>query len=295
MDGEAAGRTQPSQTVIVVPRAEWNIRRFHGDGPAMEVEEFLQAIERAWRAQHIDQPEERCEFLISHLGEEVKTELACHPQTTRTSPEALARVLRATYGERRSVSQLTGELYRVSQHPGEPIRSYSHRMQRAFQAVVDRQKALSATPVDEIVLRDRFVENLHDRVLRRHLLEKLNDMPENSFLTLRDTAIRWAEDDHHSPQPTTTKLVCQETKVEGQLAALSRQVEELSAQLLRLQAARPSKSGCHLCGSLNHLARDCRQKGNPRANSGRSGSMKCFHCGSPNHFARACPKNANPQ
>ncbi|XP_055866161.1 uncharacterized protein LOC106060942 [Biomphalaria glabrata] len=295
-EAAAAARMQPSQTVILVPRTEMSIRRFHGDGPAREIEEFLQNVERAWKSQHMVHPEEKCDFLFAHLGEAVKAELRCHPQTTRACPDALVQILRSTYGERRSINCLIGELFRISQHQYESVRAYSHRLLQAFEALTDRQRALSETPFSKSILRDQFVENLSDRILRRDLRERLLDRPETEFLALRDMAIRWAQDEDVAPQVNVT---CREIKIEGQLAALSKQVEELAAQIVRLQFSGPQNYSCPHCNNHqpDHISSNVRQiSSQPGRQPNRTlhhkrpttKNRKCYTCGKPGHLARNC-------
>eukprot|EP00931_Biecheleriopsis_adriatica_P066932 TRINITY_DN41150_c0_g1_i1.p1 TRINITY_DN41150_c0_g1~~TRINITY_DN41150_c0_g1_i1.p1 ORF type:complete len:253 (-),score=57.53 TRINITY_DN41150_c0_g1_i1:74-742(-) len=50
---------------------------------------------------------------------------------------------------------------------------------------------------------------------------------------------------------------------------------------------RPSDEGCFNCGNLDHLARDCPNKGRSK---GRDGDQACFNCGDRGHIARDCPE-----
>ena len=194
-----------TSTITVIPPREVSIRRFYGDGQAEEVERFLQDIKAAWKVHRLQAAEEKRDLLWSYLYEAVKVELRCHPQQVRDSPDELEKVLIATYVEKRSMPQNMGIFQRVTQHNTEPIRAYSHRLHEAFQSLIARQKSLSVSLTDELILKDHFDENLADGVLRSYLNEKLFENPAITFLSLPSDGLVMNAI-HQKPEPLEYQL-----------------------------------------------------------------------------------------
>uniref|UniRef100_A0A2C9M8P2 CCHC-type domain-containing protein n=1 Tax=Biomphalaria glabrata TaxID=6526 RepID=A0A2C9M8P2_BIOGL len=194
----------------------------------------------------------------TEMSEAVKAELRCHPQMSRACPDALVQVLRSTYGERRSINCPIWQLFRISQHPNESLRAYTHCLLQAFEALTDRQRALSETPFSESILRDQFDEDV-------------------------------------APQ---ANLTYSEIKIEGQLAALFKQVEELAAQIVRLQLSGPENSSCPHCnhhqpGQVRDIpvrqitSQQCvKTNRSSRKKRPATKNRKCYTCGKPGHLAR---------
>ncbi|XP_059158532.1 uncharacterized protein LOC131942651 [Physella acuta] len=279
---------QPPATVIIVPQREVTIRRFHGDGHADEVERFIRDVSRAWKVRKDLSDEERRDFLWSHLGESVLAELKCHPKVVRDNPEETFKVLRAIYGEQRSVSQLTGAFQQIHQHRAESVRAYSHRLHEAFESLTARQEALKVSLTDEQILRDHFVENLQDPILRRYLGEELYKSPGTTFLELRNAAIRWCGDEQPTTFEARSSAVTSSqatTELEGLVLTLTKQVSDLATQLQEMQRAQAKLS--------------TQPREPPRAPAKRfrnfRRSLNCYICNSPAHITRDCPKNGLPQ
>ena len=275
-----AGEEQATQTVYVVLHREEPIKLFHGSNHPGDVESFIEDIRGAWRARRVTENEEKRDVLWAHLGESVRAECRCHPPEVRSNPEELIRVLQSVYGEKRSISKLMGLFLTVHQHVSETVRAYSHRLQAAFDALLARQTCLSVALTDAVILRDHFAENLLDPLLRKYLREETHKYPRTSFLDLRDTAIRWSEEEcyDHSMHSVATTVEPKQPgpELEKLVLALAKQVGELSTTIEYLQLAQqspdahpyPQRSGepdhygyhsgyCDNCGSPDHLAGEC--------------------------------------
>ncbi|KAK6973587.1 Pol polyprotein [Biomphalaria glabrata] len=276
----------------MVPRADATLRKFNGDGPVGELEDFLQSIERCWRLQHLQRPEDKCDLLYAHLGESVKDELRCHPQVSWDSPEEIVDILRSEYGDRRNISVVMEEFIGVRQQPRETVQSYTIRLQAAYVALAGKLQSKQVFVHEDVILREHFVNHLSDDLLRRLLREKLWEHPETSFVALRETAMRWTEEGVH-----TSNNVCQ------QLANLSHQVDQLTAKLSShfrsggIRTRRPLRKSrrCYSCGMPGHLARDCKSQKTRMQIKGQSHSAQrplgCQNCGSWRHLTSSCPKD----
>lgn len=281
---------QPPATIIVVPQREVSIRRFHGDGHADEVERFIRDVSRAWKVRKDKSNEERQDFLWTHLGESVIAELKCHPKVVRDDPEETFKVLRAIYGEQRSVSQLTGAFQQIHQQRAESVRAYSHRLHEAFESLTARQAALKVSLTDDQILRDHFVENLQDPILRRYLGEELYKSPSITFLELRDAAIRWGGNEQQMAYEARSSAITSETsqprmELEGLVLTLTKQVNDLTTKLQEIQQAQ---------AKLPAQPREPLQAPAKRFQNFRR-SRYCYTCDSPDHIARDCPKKGLPQ
>ncbi|GFO36959.1 Pol polyprotein [Plakobranchus ocellatus] len=82
-------------------------------------------------------------------------------------------LLSSSYGERRSISALMGNLYATRQRQGESCTAFSHRPREAYDTLIARQRDMGVTASDSRLLRDHFADSLVDSILRRQLRERL--------------------------------------------------------------------------------------------------------------------------
>ncbi|GFN95388.1 hypothetical protein PoB_002189400 [Plakobranchus ocellatus] len=105
-----ATSVKKSPIVVMAPR-ELHLRKFYGDGGASDTRRFLEEIQAAWESQRCETDREKRCLLWSHLGVEVRQELNCLLDGDTSDPHKMLALLSSSYGERRSISALMGNLY----------------------------------------------------------------------------------------------------------------------------------------------------------------------------------------
>ncbi|KAL8580634.1 hypothetical protein ACOMHN_043450 [Nucella lapillus] len=130
-------------------------------------------------------------FVRSHLSESVKDDLDCYPKEHLETLENIWSVLEKAYGDQRPVQQLLATFNSHEQYPGEGVRDFSNRVNKAFRDFTARQRAEGQRPLNEHILRDKFISGLQDGILMRQVRAKTMEGPDLSFIDVRLYAIKW--------------------------------------------------------------------------------------------------------
>ena len=156
------------------------------------------------------------------------------------------------------------------QRRGEDIRTYSHRIKAAFDAVVKKQQDTSATVSQPCELRDTFLENIRDRQMKRQLRQMLSNSPNSSFNELRIQAMRWEEEDSEeeeekpirqvSASPATDTTANAIKALTDQMSKLTTLVQDQQHQLEQV------RSRGTLAPSMGQQQQSDRRRGPPRHN-----------------------------
>lgn len=128
-----------AQRIIVLPR-ERTVQCFLGDN-RFTVEEFERQVRAVWSSRPGIAESEKLEVVLGNVSRGVRDEVDCHPATERGTGEQVLQILKTVFGETWTISELLGLFYATGQRPGEPVREFSHRVNRAFQEVVKKQGA----------------------------------------------------------------------------------------------------------------------------------------------------------
>lgn len=262
------------QQIVVIPK-ERTVKKFWGATESLR--QFEEEVKELWASGPDKTNAEKVSAILNNISDSVRDELECHPKASRENPDSLLKIVKDTYGEKRTLSALLGEFYNTSQRPRESVREYSHSLNKMFRDVQRRQVADEDQALEDKVLRDHFVAKLHSADLRRRLREKVHEKPASTFLEIRDEAVRWTADDEGSEEvraaPAQTDLLA--STMEKMLDKMQRMEEQLQA--------------------LQNAPRQ-QQRFTPRGPRFTSdGQIICYGCNKPGHIRMNCPGNARPQ
>ncbi len=265
----------PAPYVVWVHR-EQNIRKFFGEPGEYPAEDFKAEVERSWRAQPCLTPQQKMDLIWSNIGPSVQAELRCQDLETQEDPvKAMTKIIEI-FGERRSPSQLLQRLYALQQWTGESVRSYSHRVSSAYQALTKRQAALGEAGYPDSIARDHFQQSLTDPILVKMLREKICHTPSLRFKDIREVAIRWGDEDppHQQASASTNLIRTPAPAARDELKELKETVADLTQKLdslISFQTQQGNNQGprhtrkpvkCYNCGREGHIRRFCKDKGN---------------------------------
>ncbi|KAL8600550.1 hypothetical protein ACOMHN_005044 [Nucella lapillus] len=118
-------------------------------------------------------------------------DLDCYPKEHLETLENIWNILEKAYGDQRPVQQLLTTFNSLTQYPGEGVRDFSNRVNKAFRDLTARQRAEGQRPLDEQILRDQFISGLQDGILMRQVRAKTMEGPGLSFIDVRSYVIKW--------------------------------------------------------------------------------------------------------
>ncbi|KAL8624911.1 hypothetical protein ACOMHN_016207 [Nucella lapillus] len=233
---------------VVIVQKEVVVPTFRGG--AGQLAEFKEKCVAAWESQNIQLEKDQRKFVRSHLSESVKDDLDCYPKEHLETLENIWNILEKAYGDQRPVQQLLTTFNSLAQYPGEGVRDFSNRVNKAFRDLTARQRAEEQRPLDEQILRDQFISGLQDGILMRQVRAKTMEGPGLSFIDVRSYAIKWElqETNMRKPAPHVEAAVASAepqhalTDLTKMISKLVDRVESLEKQAShRSQKRGPSK------------------------------------------------------
>lgn len=260
-----------SQRVIVVPK-ERQVSKFTGNTQQVAVRDFKEEVLAAYKAQAIDDEEDKINFLWSHVSRSVKEELHCHPKLDRETADDIFCILENVYGDKRTVCQLLTIFNSAYQRPGEAVRDFANRLNRAFMDLTARQKMEKQAPLGDAVLRDHFLDRLSDKLPAKHLREAAHNNPDLTFFEAREGAIRWTNGEELG-ESASSNAAAASTDTDRTVRELTKEVERLRSELAELK---------------EHASKQQRGVNRPRLEFTKDGRPICLQCRSPGHIRRFC-------
>jgi hypothetical protein len=270
VSNSSVGMTSPPITVFAPPAVK--VKKFFGDVEIdrdYDVEQFIEQVTLA-----LDYQSNPARFVFNHLAGEARRELKTCGDGTE-GPDAIFKILRAAFGEQRTLSELLQSFAHRSQTTKETVRHYANDLSQQFQKLCSKQVERKLEPFTEGMLIDKFLEGLRDRTLVMELRQQLKQ-GQKTFLELRSFAVEWEMVHLQHKAPEKGSRVC--TNEVSATSHVEDKVEKLVKELAVLKA------------KMESLGRDeTGQKDEGRGDRGRQ--MRCYRCHKFGHIAKHCPGN----
>lgn len=288
------GRSFPSGAVeryVYIPR-ERKCPRFSGkvSQDSLPVEEWVDEARRHLALRPMPLAEQTL-TVFDLLDGEAKREVKFRPAGERDSPTKIFGILTSIYGCTQSYVSLQKQFFQRRQLEGESVTEYSHALMHTLEAVKLKDPSCFANP--DVVLRDQFIENVRDIMLKRELRRQVRLNPTVGFFDIRSEALRWVEEGEHTGHrprahslSTAAVSVCEAdsnavsvtpNELTELKESLRRQQAQLEAIMKRLDSSQPTAPS-----SFRPQSRGSRLRFQP------DGTPICSRCNQPGHIARFC-------
>ena len=267
----------------------------------LTVEEWLEDAEYHMKMMGED---EKLQFLLDHLTGKAKDEIRIRDVGSKNTAGKIIKLLRELFEDSDTVAQIQQCFYQRDQRPNESLQEYSLQLLKLANRL--KKKAPSAIGNLDVLLKDRFIEGILDKQLRREMRRFSMEHSEAPFHTFRQKVLSWAEDSRNQSQSnvhvsshkqdtvhleslsSTENGIMQMLKQQQELIQKQqKQLDELSAALKT--SAQVSNSGYR--GGNRGGARGRGSWGRGRGNRYPQSNL-CFNCQGEGHYARDCPNKA---
>ena len=259
------------------------------------VEEWLEDAEYHMKMMGED---EKVQFLLDHLTGRAKDELRIRDGSSKNTAGKIVKLLKELFQDSDTVAQMQQTFYQRDQKVNESLQEYSLVLLKLAGRL--QKKAPSAVGNMDVLLRERFIEGILDKQLRREMRRFAMEHSEAPFHAFRQKVLTWAEDSksHLTATVSTHKQEtlqvdaqsCEESSIMKMLKQQQELIQKQQKQLDELSAALKtstvSQNGYQNSNRGGARGRGFRGRGRGRGNQH---SNLCFNCQEEGHYARSCP------
>ena len=278
------------RNVTFLPYRERKLRKFSG---AESFEEWEVDAQAAISGSGMSL-EEQTGFLFNKLEGDAKREIICRGGPTLLTPDQLVLALGEVFTKRGLVPRLLSKFWARDQLTGESLAAYSHALMELLERIAKADP--SEVPEDGELLLKKFCAGVTDPNLRWELKQQLKAQPQSTFIELRETALRWAEECAPREEPRQVKsaaAVATDQTLNVMLAMkddIARVSEKLTKQqdTLDLQAAAIDSLQKMLPSGNNEMYGNGQSRV-PLMTHGGS-NVVCYYCQKRGHIQRDCQK-----
>ena len=169
------------------------------------------------------------DFLYHNLEGAARDEVRPRPADDWVDPDSFFRILRDVFSEKLTKTLLLQKFFARKQADREPIMSMAEPITRVHAGALENK---------DQNLRDTFIENLRDNLVRRDLKRYVREHPEKTFNEVRKEAHRSSEDtDRHRPT-ASSREVCIESNQVTAMQELAAGQKALADRLVQQQYTR---------------------------------------------------------
>lgn len=267
----------PNVTVVVPPPKK--VRRFSGAGGSLGVEDFIAEVQA-----ELTDERDPVRFVLGHLDGAAKREIRTCGLSVK-DVETIFSVLRAAFGDPRSLPAVLRAFMERVQSSHESVREYASDIYDLFTQVQQKQRELKRPVHDTSLLCDQFVDGLVDRDLAWELQGRAKGRSDVTFAELRQQAI----DCERNKGPRRKKADVREVATEeSEMMKLRAQVAELEKTLKDVVKPSPANTATGNAGG--------QPVGGRRAYPLRfkwtdDGKPICLRCKKAGHMVKECPES----